>query len=75
MDEARSPGSRVIDAARRLVDRLTAAKTYLAVLRRRLRRGEVAPAGVEAHPMQVERQLDDAAAATEKVKRAVDSTP
>jgi hypothetical protein len=38
MDEAQHPGSGVIDAVRRLVDRLTAAKTYLAVLRRRLRR-------------------------------------
>jgi hypothetical protein len=75
MDEAPSPGSGVIGAVRRLVDRLTAAKTYLAVLRRRLRRGEVAPAEVEAHLNQVERQLDDAAAATEEVKRAVEPTP
>ena len=74
MDEARSPGSGVIGAVRRLVDRLTAAKTYLAVLRRRLRRGEVAPAEVEAHLEQVERQLDDAAAATQEVQRSVDST-
>jgi hypothetical protein len=59
---------------RRLVDRLSAAKTHLAVLRRRLRRGEVAPAEVEAHLVQVERQLDDAAAATEDVKRAVEAT-
>jgi hypothetical protein len=74
MDEARSPGSGVIGAVRRLVDRLSAAKTHLAVLRRRLRRGEVAPAEVEAHLVQVERQLDDAAAATEDVKRAVEAT-
>jgi hypothetical protein len=74
MGEARSPGSGVIGAVRRLVDRLSAAKTHLAVLRRRLRRGEVAPAEVEAHLVQVERQLDDAAAATEDVKRAVEAT-
>jgi hypothetical protein len=74
MDEARSPGSGVIGAVRRLVDRLTAAKIYLAVLRQRLRRGEVTPAEVEAHLDQVERQLDDAAAATQEVQRSVDST-
>ncbi len=74
MDEAGSPGSGLIGLVRRLVDRLTAAKTYLAVLRRRLRQGEVAPAEVEAHLVQVEQQLDDAAAATEEVKRAVEST-
>jgi hypothetical protein len=74
MDESRSPGSGVIGAVRRLVDRLTAAKTYLAVLRRRLRRGEVAPAEVEAHLDQVEQQLDEAAAATAEVRRAVEST-
>jgi hypothetical protein len=73
MDEAPSPGSGVIGAVRRLVDRLSAAKTYLAVLRRRLRRGEVAPAEVEARLVQVEQQLDDAVAATEEVKRAVES--
>jgi hypothetical protein len=74
MGEAGSPGSGAIDAVRRLLDRLTAAKTYLAVLRRRLRRGEVAPTEVEAHLVQVERQLDAAAEATEEVKRAVEST-
>jgi hypothetical protein len=74
MDEARSPGSGVIGLVRRLVDHLTAAKAYLAVLRRRLRRGEVAPAEVEAHLDQVERQLDDAAAATEEMKRVVEPT-
>ena len=75
MDEAPSPGSGVIGAVRRLVDRLTAAKTYLAVLRRRLRRGAVEPAEVEAHLDQVEQQLNDAVAATEEVKRAVEPTP
>jgi hypothetical protein len=74
MDEVPSPGSGVIGAVRRLVDRLTAAKIYLAVLRQRLRRGEVTPAEVEAHLDQVERQLDDAAAATQEVQRSVDST-
>jgi hypothetical protein len=74
MDEVRSPESGVIGAVRRLVNRLTAAKTYLAVLRRRLRRGEVAPAEIEAHLDQVKRQLDDAAAATQEVQRSVDST-
>lgn len=74
MDEARSPGSGLIGAVRRLVDRLSAGKIYLAVLRRRLRRGEVDTAEVEAHLVQVERQFDDAAEATEEVKRAVEST-
>ena len=57
---------------RRLVDRLTAARTYLAVLRRRLRRGEASPAEVEVHLERVERQLDAAAVATAEVKRVVD---
>jgi hypothetical protein len=61
------PGRGLIGLVRQLVDHLTAAKTYLAVLRRRLRRGEVDPA-------EVEQQLDDAAATTEEVKRAVEST-
>ena len=74
MDESGPPGRGVIALVHRLVERLTAAKTYLAVLRRRLRRGEVAPAEVEAHLVQVEQQLDDAAAATEEMKRAVEST-
>ena len=74
MDEARSPGSGVICAVRRLMDRLTAAKTYLTVLRRRPRRREVVPTDVEAHLVQVERQLDDAAAATEEMKHVVEPT-
>jgi hypothetical protein len=49
MDEVQSPESGLIGLVRRLVDGLTAAKAYLAVLRRRLRRGDVAPAEVEAH--------------------------
>jgi hypothetical protein len=68
------PGRGVIGLVRQLVDHLTAAKTYLAVLRRRLRRGEVDPAEVEQQLVLVERQLDDAAATTEEVKRAVEST-
>jgi hypothetical protein len=68
------PGSGLIGLVRRLIDSLTAGKTYLAVLRRRLRRGEITPAEVEVHLAQVERQLDDAAATTEEVKRAVEST-
>ncbi|HEX5993356.1 MAG TPA: hypothetical protein VFY70_12360 [Thermomicrobiales bacterium] len=74
MDEAQSPGSGEIGAVRRLVDRPTAAKTYLTVLRWRLRRGEVAPTEVEEHLVQVERQLDDAAAATEEMKHVVEPT-
>jgi hypothetical protein len=68
------PGRGLIGLVRQLVGHLTAAKTYLAVLRRRLRRGEVDPVEVEGHLAQVERQLDDAAEATEEVKRAVEST-
>jgi hypothetical protein len=68
------PGRGLIGLVRRLVDSLTAGKTYLAVLRRRLRRGEVAPVEIEGHPTQVERQLDETAAATEEMKRAVEST-
>jgi hypothetical protein len=68
------PGSGVTGAVRRLVDRLTVAKTYLGVLRRRLRRGEVDSAEVEAHLVQVERQLDAAAEATEELKHAVEPT-
>jgi hypothetical protein len=68
------PGSGVIGLVRRLVDSLTAGKTYLAVLRRRLRRGEVESAEVEVHLARVEQQLDDAAEATEEMKRAVEST-
>jgi hypothetical protein len=73
MDDVGYPGRGLIGLLRRLVDRLTAAKTHLAVLRRRLRRGEVAPAEVEAHLAQVEQQLDEAAAATENITRAVES--
>jgi hypothetical protein len=68
------PGRGLIGLVRRLVDSLTAGKTYLAVLRRRLRRGEVDLAEVEQHLAQVERQLDDAATTTEEVKRVVEST-
>jgi hypothetical protein len=64
----------LIGLVRRLVDSLTAGKTYLAVLRRRLRRGEVDLAEVEVHLAQVERHLDAAAATTEDVKRAVEPT-
>jgi hypothetical protein len=74
MDEPRSLENVLDRSVRLLVDRMTAAKTYLAVLRRRLRRGEVAPAEVEAHLRQVEQQLDEAAAATEEMKRAVEQT-
>jgi CII-binding regulator of phage lambda lysogenization HflD len=74
MDEPRSLENVLDRSVRLLVDRITAAKTYLAVLRRRLRRGEVAPAEVEAHLRQVEQQLDEAAAATEEMKRAVEQT-
>jgi hypothetical protein len=48
MAKAQSPGTGMIGLVRQLVDRLTAAKTYLQVLRRRLRRGEVAAAATEA---------------------------
>jgi hypothetical protein len=68
------PGSGLIGLVRRLIDRLTVAKTYLAVLRQRLRRGEVDSAEVEAHLVQVERQLDAAADATDELKRAVEPT-
>jgi hypothetical protein len=68
------PGRGVIGLVRRLIDRLTVAKTYLAVLRQRLRRGEVAPAEVEAHLVQVERQLDAAAEETDELMRAVEPT-
>jgi hypothetical protein len=74
MDEARSPERGLIGLVRRLVDRLTAATTALAGLRRRLRRGEGTPAEVGVHLARVEQQLDDAAAATEEMKRAVEST-
>lgn len=74
MEATQSPERGVIGVIRRLVDRLTAAKTHVAVLRRRLQRGEVSPAEVEAHLVQVEQQLDDAAQATEDVKHAVEST-
>ena len=74
MDEPRSLENVLVRSVRLLVDRMTAAKTYLAVLRRRLRRGEVAPAEVEAHLGQVEQQLDEAVAATEEMKRAVEQT-
>jgi hypothetical protein len=74
MDEPRGLENVLVRSVRLLVDRMTAAKTYLAVLRRRLRRGVVAPDEVEAHLRQVEQQLDEAAAATEEMKRAVEQT-
>jgi hypothetical protein len=68
------PGRGVIGQVRRLVDSLTAAKTYLAVLHRRLHRGAVTLSEVEQQLVLVEQQLDAAAEATEDVKRALERT-
>lgn len=48
--------------AHRILERLTAAKTHVWMLRRGLRRGRLDPADAEGHLAQIDSQLDEAAA-------------
>ncbi|MFN8591975.1 MAG: hypothetical protein U0031_11000 [Thermomicrobiales bacterium] len=71
MSDGRKLATAVIGPIRRLTDALTPSKVHLAVRRREMRRGEAAPAAVEAHLAPVERQLDAAVSTSKEVKRAV----
>lgn len=48
--------------AHRILERLTAAKAHVWMLRRRLRRGQLDPADAEGHLAQIDSQIDEAAA-------------
>jgi hypothetical protein len=48
--------------AHRILERLTAAKTHVWMLRRRVRGGRLDPAAAEGHLHQIEQQIDEAAA-------------
>jgi hypothetical protein len=53
--------------ARHVLERLTVVKVRIGVLRLRLRRGTLAPAEVEAHLDQIEREIDATASVATNV--------
>ncbi len=59
----------------RLLERLTAVKAHIWMLRQRLRRGAVDPAAAEAHLDQIESQVDEAAALAANLQGQIPPPP
>jgi hypothetical protein len=75
MGERESFGAWLGRRTHRVLERLTAAKTHLWILRRQVRTGAVDPEAAQAHIDQADRQIEDAAAAVEELRQQTERVP
>ena len=75
MGEQESLGAWLARRTHQVLERLTAAKTHLWILRRQVRTGAVDPEAAQAHIDQADRQIEDAAAAVEELRQQTERVP
>ena len=75
MGERESLGAWLARRTHQVLERLTAAKTHLGILRRQVRTGTVDPQAAQTHIDQADRQIEDAAAEIEDLRRQTERLP